>query len=372
VFIANANSKSQQLVHLSAAIFTLCLLVACAAQGPPQPPRVQAPERVSDLKAAQTGRSIEIMFTLPTLATDGEQLSKPIEVQIFRRVTRPGPGQAAPPSAQFSGTASSPWVQLRGDDLLRVVHHQKVVYSDSLSEQAFVQSLGDNLRFEVRSLTRGFRGRPILSELSKPVDVRLLDVPERVEHLEPHPTKRGLALNWSPPTRTLSGRPVSAIASYRVYRSESGKPDAFQPIGESKPAEFLDTTFRFGLTYFYKVRAVVKQDAQEAESEDATLGPFTARDVFPPEAPHGLTGLYTTKAVELIWKASLEPDLAGYRVYRSEGGKPRQKVNQELLPTPIYRDTSIESGRRYFYEVTAVDSKGNESKPSEEVSVDTR
>src|SRR5436309_828167 len=66
------------------------LLAACASQGPPQPPRIEKPERVTDLAVAQIGRALVLSFTPPALATDGERLSKPLEIQICRSVTPPG------------------------------------------------------------------------------------------------------------------------------------------------------------------------------------------------------------------------------------------------------------------------------------------
>jgi fibronectin type 3 domain-containing protein len=75
--------------------------------------------------------------------------------------------------------------------------------------------------------------------------------------------------------------------------------------------------------------------------------------------------------VDLSWSISLETDLAGYRVYRSEQeGTRGQVLNQELLPTPAVRDTSVQPGHRYWYTVTAVDRAGNESAPSAPLAVD--
>jgi fibronectin type 3 domain-containing protein len=41
-----------------------------------------------------------------------------------------------------------------------------------------------------------------------------------------------------------------------------------------------------------------------------------------------------------------------------------------LLPAPAYRDTSVQSARRYWYVVTAVDRAGNESAPGPPVAVE--
>ncbi len=64
----------------------------------------------------------------------------------------------------------------------------------------------------------------------------------------------------------------------------------------------------------------------------------------------------------------MEGDLAGYNVFRwVEGGQP-QKLNTQLIQVPSYRDETIEPGKKYFYAVSAVDLRGNESPRSAEAS----
>src|SRR3989449_2048020 len=89
------------------------LLAACASQGPPRPPRIEKPERVTDLAVVQIGRALVLSFTPPALATDGERLSKPLEIQIFRSVTPPGQK-----TVDALG-AGQPWTTLLGSDLAR-------------------------------------------------------------------------------------------------------------------------------------------------------------------------------------------------------------------------------------------------------------
>jgi fibronectin type 3 domain-containing protein len=115
-----------------------------------------------------------------------------------------------------------------------------------------------------------------------------------------------------------------------------------------------------------------KEGGTTAESEASQPCEVIARDIFPPARPTGLTALYTSGAVELVWTANSEKDLAGYYVYRRENGEKPKKLNEELLQTPILRDASVEPGHTYFYQVTAVDLSKNESQPSGEVEVETR
>ena len=70
----------------------------------------------------------------------------------------------------------------------------------------------------------------------------------------------------------------------------------------------------------------------------------------------------------MSWSPNTESDLAGYNVYRSQGG-PFQKLNPQPLPVPLFRDSGIATGVTYSYQLRATDHNGNESGSSEEVSL---
>jgi TolB protein len=64
--------------------------------------------------------------------------------------------------------------------------------------------------------------------------------------------------------------------------------------------------------------------------------------------------------------------VAGYNVYRSiDPNAPKDrwtKLNRTLLERTTFQDDAVESGTKYFYYLTAVDTAGNTSQPSEVVS----
>jgi len=70
----------------------------------------------------------------------------------------------------------------------------------------------------------------------------------------------------------------------------------------------------------------------------------------------------------LLWAPDTDADLAGYNVYRHEEGSQPAKINTELVKTPAFRDTNVTAGKMYWYSVTAVDERGNESTHSEQAS----
>lgn len=107
---------------------------------------------------------------------------------------------------------------------------------------------------------------------------------------------------------------------------------------------------------------------------------YAPPDVAAPKPPEGLQGrviqLVTRRglkdAVQLSWKRNSEPDLAGYNVYRgTNSGSGYQKINPSLLLSPKhkYTDKKVETGKTYYYVVTAVNSSRIESGFSNEVMI---
>jgi hypothetical protein len=97
------------------------------------------------------------------------------------------------------------------------------------------------------------------------------------------------------------------------------------------------------------------------------LGAVTL-DTTPPAIPAGLTTLGRNKTVSLRWKANGEPDLAGYKVYRSATALTGYQV-LETSETPSFLDSQedLANLQPHYYRVSAFDKVGNESQQSEPV-----
>jgi hypothetical protein len=352
--------RSFLVAQVAGAVF----LLSCGVQGPPQPPRVEVPGRIADLSVHQVGQRLEIGFTLPQQAQDGERLTKPLEIELLRAQLTPGANLPKSPPLAL-------WISLEPNEWARYANQRRITYPAALSEVEFKNWRGQDVIIAVRTLTRGIRHRPMESEVSNLARLRVLDVSRPVEHLESETTENAIALRWQPPAKTLDGLEVKFLDGYRVYRSATGNPGSFQLLGENNEPSYLDSDFEFGHSYSYEVGAVFKDGGATAESEPSQPYQVIPRDVFPPARPTGLTGLYTNGAVELVWDANTGKDLAGYSVYRRENGEQPKRLNKALLPTPILRDTSVQPSHTYFYQVSAVDLSNNESAPCPEVEVET-
>jgi len=72
--------------------------------------------------------------------------------------------------------------------------------------------------------------------------------------------------------------------------------------------------------------------------------------------------------VNLTWTPS-SSSYSGFNVYRGTvSGGPYSKIDASLISTPAYMDGNVTAGQTYYYVATEVDSSGNESAYSGEVS----
>lgn len=99
------------------------------------------------------------------------------------------------------------------------------------------------------------------------------------------------------------------------------------------------------------------------------LFPVPVTDSVAPAIPVGLAATAGDGQVALDWSDNLEPDLAGYHVYRAPTtGGPYSRLSVTSVPGSLYVDSPLTNGATYFYVVTAIDHSGNESQFSSQVS----
>ncbi|MGW2468354.1 PA14 domain-containing protein [Streptomyces bauhiniae] len=160
------------------------------------------------------------------------------------------------------------------------------------------------------------------------------------------------------------------LAGYRVYRRLKGASYGGKPLATTTATSYTDTSLpRNGAVYYYEVRAVDKAGNESAGTADQGI---TTADETAPAAPRGVDRNWSmdkADEVYLDWEPNTEPDLAGYRVYRSTG-KPVAVTPANLvsgsapLTSTAYYGPLPQTGDGYYYVVTAVDTHGNVSAPS--------
>lgn len=180
-------------------------------------------------------------------------------------------------------------------------------------------------------------------------------------------------LDWEPdPALSRSG----VVVGFRVYRAETpGGP--FQPASyetvipvtiDGKPPEYLyvDSGLENGRPYWYRITSV---NVLGYEGPPTPAIKVVPRDATPPPPPEELRASLLGTDAFLRWRPVMAADLEGYRLYRSVAASgPWERImpakNEPLVPRISFRDHGVREGDQFWYQVTAVDSSGNESLPS--------
>jgi len=185
-----------------------------------------------------------------------------------------------------------------------------------------------------------------------------------------------VVISWQPPPTNIDGSTPVNLLGYNVYRIAESQKDTQQSL--LNPAlisgeQYIDRNVTFGENYRYIVRSVsLGTGGAQVESLDSNPVPASPRDVFPPSAPGTPSIAPAPGRLSLFFPANPEPDIAGYNIYRSTDPDLPKDRWTKLTPATItrttFQDENVESGKRYYYYLTAIDQAGNVSPPSEVVS----
>jgi hypothetical protein len=354
--------------------FVLLVMTGCGAPQEPAPPTPPVAVAISDLTSRQAGDGVQLTFTMPGRSITGDRLLSTAAFEVLRGTTKP---DGSPDLKSLRVVDAIP-----GALAEKYFVGDKVQFTDPLTPEETNAQEGKIVIYAVRTRLSQKRA----SANSNIISLRIFLPPARVASIEARVTEPAIELSWAAVNRTPAGDPLTVAVRYNIYRAELdaastnlAKPDVSQlnlngklQLLASQPEQtYSDKSFEFGKTYAYMVRSVIDGNNTSLESADSTPIIVTPRDTFPPAAPQAISAAVlpgetdNSPVVDLSWSINVEPDFAGYRVYRTEQPDTKgQLLTTELLPTPAYRDTSVQPSHRYWYVVTAVDRAGNESAPS--------
>ncbi|MBA3353783.1 MAG: hypothetical protein H0U23_15420 [Blastocatellia bacterium] len=187
-------------------------------------------------------------------------------------------------------------------------------------------------------------------------------------------TQEAMRLSWEAPGANVDGSTPVSLLGYNVYRSTSDKvPGKLLNKTPVSGTRFDDEFFEFDNALFYFVRAVsVGTGGEPVESGESNILQIRPKDTFPPSAPAAITLAAAPATISIFFATNPEKDVVGYKLYRSEDPTIDKTtwtlLTSALLTTNTFQDTRVESGKTYFYYLTATDKAGNVSEPSEVVS----
>jgi hypothetical protein len=351
-------------------------LSGCASIGPPLPPSLELPRAPSDLRAARKGDKVKLTWTIPARTTDRQSMRYLGRTRICRSLNEvlkqcETVVAEVPPPADFTSVNKSSAKKLAAS------------FIDTLPSAIEQEHPAGFVTYAVEVLNTAGRGAGISNQAHVP----LLPTLPPFRDFSAQLSGQGVSISWQcPPT---SGRgALGTKYLFRIYRrSESGAAETRiaeidvtdcamgRGAQDKSITSFLDQTFDWEHTYVYRgavasVMETVGKPAIEVEGDDTPELKVFAHDVFPPAVPAGLqaafSGVGQKPFIDLIWAPVTDADLGGYNVYRREEGGAALKLNSELVKTPAFRDAQVVSGKTYFYSVSAIDVRGNESATSDE------
>jgi hypothetical protein len=185
-----------------------------------------------------------------------------------------------------------------------------------------------------------------------------------------------ITITWQPPDSNIDDSTPVNLLGYNVYRVDESQTEVSQtPINSSliSVTQYVDRNFRFGESYRYIVRSVsLGTEGAQVESINSNSLSVSPRDIFAPSAPASITIAAAPGRLSIFFPANPEPDVAGYEIYRSTDPDLPKERWTKVTPSPLdkttFLDENVESQKRYYYFILAIDRAGNISPPSEVVS----
>jgi hypothetical protein len=298
-------------------------LAGCGYIGDTLPPALRRPVRVYDLAAVQRGSNIIIQFTIPKVTTEDLPIKGGPDVEL-----RVGPQNDPSDAAAWQRTAEREPVDGSKSSALVIVAASKW-YNKTVAIAVNAHGpAGHSVGWSP------FVYIPVVPALPKPEAVVTTDAPDAV-HLEWH-----------------AGAP-----EFRVFR-KLPEDSNWTQIGTSNKPSYTDGMIEYGKSYQYLVQSIQKIGDIYAESELSEPQNFKPKDNFPPAVPSGLSPVPGTRSIELVWDRNTEKDFASYRVYRDD-----LRIAAGVTST-TFSDRDVKPGVKYRYQISALDTAGNESAKS--------
>jgi predicted small lipoprotein YifL len=397
-------------------LIVVILCTACGKKGPPLPPLVKVPVAPVDFTAERHGGTIDLQFTVPTTNTDGTRPANVASVDVYA-ITAPATARPltdeqvlkfgtkvaslpvkSPRDPNLTAEPDDPDQDVeppegRGLDqgaIARVAEpltepmlDPVALPKDKAAERAAAAEddtprplLGPPPSARSRTyVALGLSARGRKGPLSKRILVPLVPPPPPPSAPISIYDEKAVTVRWqaagagaADPAPADADNPVlpsRAIGvtrptiTYNVY--DATTPASVVKLTKTPVTElqFSDPRIVWGEKRCYLVRSAETIGGLTIESDAVAAPCRTLIDTFPPAAPQGLKSVGSEGAINLIWDANTESDLAGYIVLRALA--PSDKL-EAITPAPIrelnFKDV-VQAGVRFVYAVRAVDKAGN-------------
>ena len=340
-------------------------VAACGKRRPPLPPVERVQQRTESLSGAQQGNQVILSWPAPRRNAPDSSVQSIRRIDVYRLAEKPGTPTALTEEefaarSTLIGSVTYEQIQNAGENL---------TYTDTLE----LAGQPTRLRYALRYVNASGQRASFSNFLSIEPAARIAQPPVLQNAII---TEDAINLSWQAPSANIDGSTPVNLLGYNVYRLDETQTEPAQtPINSQlvSGTQYSDKNFKFGNNYRYIVRSVsLGTEAAQVESLNSNSAAVEPRDTFAPSAPTSPSVAAAPGRLSIFFAANPESDIAGYNVYRStDPNLPKgswTKLNQTLLTRTTFQDERVESGRKYYYYITAVDQVGNVSPPSEIVS----
>jgi hypothetical protein len=347
------------IVLLTALVFN----IACGKRRPPLPPAERIPQRTELLSGAQRGTQVILSWPAPQRNASDESVQSIRRIDIYRLAESPS---AILPLTEDEFSARSTLIGSINYETISAAG-DTLVYIDTLE----LAGQPTRLRYAVRYVNAAGQ-RAAFSNFLLVEPAAKIAEPPTITGFEP--SAHAVTIIWNAPATNIDGSAPVNLLGYNVYRVEKSQIEIGQtPINNTlvTGTRYNDQSFRFGEEYNYVVRSVsLGTGGSQVESLNSNAIAVAPVDTFAPSAPGKISiGAPAPGRLALFFPANPERDVAGYYVYRSTDPELPlirwTKLTPNLLTRTTFQDEAVESGKRYYYYVVAVDAAGNQSPPSD-------
>ncbi len=342
-------------------LFTTLTLISCGKRKPPLPPIEKINQRVT-IVGFQRGGKVLISWQMPARnAADGSILNIQ-RADIYRLAEKTDSASALSEEEYASRSTLIASLPISADDF----GLKTISYTDQLEFASQNILLKYAVRLVNKSGQKAVFSNFLVIEPASTIAGNPINLTFKV-------AENSIILDWLKPEKNVDGTKPVNILGYNVYRSDSAKTTGTKINSDLLAInQFFDRKFQFGKEYFYFVRAVSNgQNGEKVESGESNIISLTPKDIFPPTPPSAITIAASPNVLSLFFALNPENDIAGYKIYRSENPADAKSnwilLTPDLLKTNTYQDKNVETGKKYYYYLQAVDLAGNISEPSEAV-----
>ena len=360
------RSRQWQSLPLALLLPALLLVANCGKRRPPLPPVERVQQRTELLSGVQRGN--QVILSWPALRRNAadESVQSIRRIDVYRLAEKPRAPLAL--TEEEFATRSTLIGSVTYDEIQRAT--DVLTYTDTLE----LAGEPARLRYAVRYVNAAGQRASFSNFLLLEPAARIAQPPTMISSGK-EVGEDAITISWQPPAANIDGSTPVNLLGYNVYRVAEPEIEIGEPINEAllSGTQYQDRNFKFGETYRYVVRSVsLGTEGAQVESLNSNSISVSPRDTFAPSAPASITVAAAPGRLSIFFPANPEADVVGYNLYRStDPDLPKDKwnkLNSELLTRTTFQDEKVESGKRYYYYLTAVDEAGNVSPPSEVVS----